>query len=52
MAWNGWTAILGSVAFLGGGLVAPLTSIADPRVCVSVIFIFSGKARTKVVVDG
>lgn len=35
-------AILGSVAFLGGGLVAPLTSIADPRVCVSVIFIFSG----------
>lgn len=35
-------AILGSVSFLGGGLVAPLTSLADPRICVSIIFIFSG----------
>lgn len=34
-------AILGSIAFLGGGLVAPLTALADPRLCVSVIFLAS-----------
>ncbi len=34
-------AILGSIAFLGGGLVAPLTALGDPRLCVSIIFLAS-----------
>lgn len=34
-------AILGSVVFFGGGLAAPLTALADARLCVSVIFIAS-----------
>ena len=32
-------AVLGSVAFVSGGAAAPLTSVADPRLCVSVIFL-------------
>lgn len=34
-------AVLGAVAFVSGGAAAPLTSVADPRLCVSVIFIAS-----------
>lgn len=34
-------AVLGAVAFVSGGAAAPLTSVADPRLCVSIIFIVS-----------
>lgn len=34
-------AILGSVSFVGGGLVAPLTTFGDARFCLSVILVVS-----------
>lgn len=35
-------AILGSVTFVGGGIIAPFTAMADARLCVSIIFLSSG----------
>ena len=35
-------AVLGSVTFVGGGLIAPFTAMGDARLCVSLIFIGSG----------
>ena len=34
-------AVLGAVCFVGGGLVAPLTALADARLCLSVILLVS-----------
>lgn len=34
-------AVLGAVSFVGGGLVAPLTALADARLCLSVILLVS-----------
>ena len=34
-------AILGSVTFIGGGIIAPFTAMGDARLCVSIIFIAS-----------
>lgn len=37
-------ALLGAVGFVGGGGIAPLTTLADPRVCVGVIFLVASIA--------
>lgn len=34
-------AILGSVTFIGGGIIAPFTAMGDARLCVSIIFLAS-----------
>ena len=34
-------ALLGAIGFLSGGIIAPLTTAADPILCVSVIFLLS-----------
>ncbi|MDO5531154.1 multidrug effflux MFS transporter [Sutterella sp.] len=35
-------AILGSISFVGGGLIAPFTAMGDARLCLSAIFVISG----------
>ena len=37
-------ALLGAVGFVGGGGIAPLTTLADPRVCVGIIFLVASIA--------
>lgn len=34
-------AILGSITFIGGGIIAPFTAMGDARLCVSIIFLAS-----------